>query len=246
MLGLVNQIKVEILRTIRNRSFVVFSVGMPVIFYFIFTNVVGGNEQVGGVEWKAYYLMSMTVFSLIGAALFNLGITLAYEKKEGWTKQLQVTPLPQWAYLTSKIITQSILNLGIIIIMFVIGAIVNDIHLSISKWVISGLWIWLGVLPFLALGTVLGTFKTAETAQAFANVLNLSLAVLGGLWMPIEILPKMMQVIGKYLPSYHYGHGAREIIAGHTINFQDVSSLVSYLILFMVLSVYITKKREAV
>ncbi|MMZ66137.1 hypothetical protein D1872_286090 [compost metagenome] len=64
--------------------------------------------------------------------------------------------------------------------------------------------------------------------------------------MPIEILPKFMQLIGKWLPSYNYGNGAWEIIRGQAPEWRNVLILLGYFLLFMVLSTYIRKKQEVV
>ncbi|MCB6955638.1 hypothetical protein LIZ58_15755, partial [Dorea longicatena] len=59
----------------------------------------------------------------------------------------------------------------------------------------SGGWILLGSLPFLSIGTLIGCMKKVETAAAISNVLYMLLAVCGGMWMPIEVMPKTMQNI---------------------------------------------------
>ena len=53
-----------------------------------------------------------------------------------------------------------------------------------------GIMVIVRVTPFLALGTVIGSIKKADAAAGLANILNMSLAIVGGLWMPIEVFPK--------------------------------------------------------
>ena len=64
--------------------------------------------------------------------------------------------------------------------------------------------------------------------------------------MPMEVLPKMIQNIGAWLPAYNYGNGAWEIIRGQTPELRNIVILAAYLILFMVISTYIRRKQEAV
>ena len=70
----------------------------------------------------------------------------------------------------------------------------------------------------LALGTVIGSIKKADAAAGLANILNMSLAVIGGLWMPIEVFPKILRTIGEWTPTYHFGSGAWDIVAGKSID----------------------------
>ena len=60
-----------------------------------------------------------------------------------------------------------------------------------------------GVLPFCALGLLLGTLVKGQGAPAVINMLYLPMAFLSGLWFPVTSLPKAMQSIAPALPSFH-------------------------------------------
>lgn len=246
MNGLIAQCQAELLRTVRQRRFIFMTIAMPVIFYFVFTSTVSGNQKIDGTEWKNYYLISMTTFSVIGAALNSLGIRFAQERHQGWTHLLRLTPLPSSAYIVSKILAQSLLNSGIIIVIFMVAALFKGVHMTLSHWILSGLWILIGALPFIAIGIFIGLLKSIEVTQVVANILHLALAMLGGLWMPLAILPHAIQTIAKWLPSYRVADVAWNMIGNHSLIWSDLSVLALYLIVFMVLSIYIIKRQEAV
>ena len=54
-------------------------------------------------------------------------------------------------------------------------------------------------------GLTLGFLLNTNAAVAFANIVFMGLAVLGGLWIPIFVFPELMQTIAKFLPTYHLG-----------------------------------------
>ncbi|RCX18502.1 ABC-2 type transport system permease protein [Fontibacillus phaseoli] len=242
---LIKQCRAELLRVIRNPYYVFWSLLMPIMFYFIFTRVVntGGENQ---AEWAAHYLMSMTTFSVMGSAIMTLGIRLVQERTQGWTTFMRVTPLPGPVYFFGKMFGQTVMHLISIVFIFLAGVLINGVSLPALTWVYSVLWILAGSLPFLAIGTLVGTMKRVDTASGVSNAIYLALAVTGGMWMPIEIMPKLMQHIGKWLPSYNFGNGAWEIIRGHAPDWSNILILLGYLILFMILSTYIRKKQEVV
>ncbi len=242
---LIKQCKAELLRVIRNPYYVFWSLLMPIMFYFIFTRVVntGGENQ---AEWAAHYLMSMTTFSVMGSAIMTLGIRLVQERTQGWTTFMRVTPLPGPVYFFGKMFGQTVMHLISIVFIFLAGVLINGVSLPALTWIYSGLWILAGSLPFLAIGTLVGTMKRVDTASGVSNAIYLALAVTGGMWMPLEIMPKLMQHIGKWLPSYNFGNGAWEIIRGHAPDWSNILILLGYLILFMILSTYIRKKQEVV
>ncbi|MGG6313334.1 ABC transporter permease [Paenibacillus macerans] len=245
MRTLTMQGKAEILRVFRNPYYVFWSLMMPILFYFIFTKVVNtGTDDPG--EWQAHYLMSMTTFSVMGSAIMTLGIRLVQERTQGWSTFMRITPLPGPVYFLGKMFGQTMMHLFSIAFIFLAGYLINGVSLSPLTWICSGLWILAGSLPFLALGTLVGLMKRVDTASGVSNVLYLVLAVMGGMWMPMEILPRVMQSIGKWLPSYQFGNGAWAIIRGEAPSWSNVLILLGYLFLFMVLSTYIRKKQEAV
>jgi ABC-2 type transport system permease protein len=232
------------LRIIRNPYYVFWSLLMPIMFYFIFTRVVNtGNDD---PTWRAHYLMSMATFSVMGSAIMTLGIRLVQERTQGWTTFIRITPLPGSVYFFGKMFGQTMMHLFSVICIFIAGYLINGVSLSAGQWVLSGLWILIGSLPFLAIGTLVGAMKRVDTASGVSNVIYMALAVAGGMWMPIEILPQLMQKIGHWLPSYNYGNGAWEIVRGSAPHWSNVLILLGYLVVFMLLSVYIRKKQEAV
>ncbi|AIQ21720.1 ABC transporter permease [Paenibacillus sp. FSL E2-8871] len=238
------QCKAEMLRIIRNPYYVFWSLLMPIMFYFIFTRVVNtGNDD---PTWRAHYLMSMATFSVMGSAIMTLGIRLVQERTQGWTTFIRITPLPGSVYFFGKMFGQTMMHLFSVICIFAAGYLINGVSLSAGQWVLSGLWILIGSLPFLAIGTLVGAMKRVDTASGVSNVIYMALAVAGGMWMPIEILPRLMQKIGHWLPSYNYGNGAWEIVRGSAPHWSNVLILLGYLVVFMLLSVYIRKKQEAV
>lgn len=238
------QCKAEMLRIIRNPYYVFWSLLMPIMFYFIFTRVVNtGNDD---PTWRAHYLMSMATFSVMGSAIMTLGIRLVQERTQGWTTFIRITPLPGSVYFFGKMFGQTMMHLFSVICIFIAGYLINSVSLSAGQWVLSGLWILIGSLPFLAIGTLVGAMKRVDTASGVSNVIYMALAVAGGMWMPIEILPQLMQKIGHWLPSYNYGNGAWEIVRGSAPHWSNVLILLGYLVVFMLLSVYIRKKQEAV
>jgi ABC-2 type transport system permease protein len=241
----VMQCKMEIKRVLRNKYFVFWSLAMPIIFYYIFTNVVNTNAEDPNA-WEAHYLMSMTVFSVMGSSIMTLGIRMVQERAEGWSNFIRTTPLSDHVYFAAQMVGQTFIHALSITVIFASGAIINGVSLTPFEWITSGLWILFGSFPFLAIGTLVGLMKKVETAAGISNVLYMVLAVSGGLWMPLEIMPSMMQNIGQWLPSYHFGSGAWEIVQGGTPSWKNFLLLITYLALFMLLSIYIRRKQEAV
>ncbi|WP_182201107.1 ABC transporter permease [Paraliobacillus salinarum] len=244
MHAIMTQCKFEMVRIFRNPYFVFWSLFMPILFYFIFTNIVdtGVTDE---DEWQAYYLMSMTTFSVMGSAIMNFGIRMVQEHSEGWSAYMKLTPFPSWAYFASKMFGQLTIHLLSIFIVFLAGFIINDVSLTASQWIFSGIWILIASIPFLALGSLVGTMRKVETASGVSNVIYLALAILGGMWMPVRIFPSFLQRLAEWLPSYHFSDGAWNIVQGASPDWQSYFVLTAYLCIFLLLAVFIRRKQEA-
>jgi len=240
-----NQCKAETIRMLRNPYYIFWSLLMPIIFYIIYTRVFNSGME-NQNEWNAHFLMSMAAFSVMGSSIMTMGIRLVQERSQGWTNYIRVTPLSGLTYFLAKMIGQSLVHSFSIIVIYAAGMLINDVSLSVSEWVLSAGWILLASMPFLALGTLIGLMNKVETASGISNILYLALAITGGMWMPMEMLPDTIQKVGSLLPAFHFGNGAWQIIGGNSPELKNILILFGYLVLFMLLSTYIRKKQEAV
>jgi len=240
---LIAQSKVEMLRMSRNVYFVFWSLMIPVAFYVLYTRIFDTGTS-DAEAWNAHYLMSMTCFSIMGSSIMTLGIRLVQERAHGWSTFLQVTPLPGSIYFAGKMVGQTAMHLCSIVIIFTAGYLINGVELTASQWIGSALWILAGSLPFLALGTCIGTFRRVDTASGMSNMLYLALALLGGMWMPLDVMPEWLARIGSWLPSNSFGNGAWNIAAGQAPALRDILILAAYLAGFMLLSTYIRRKQK--
>ncbi|WP_062106751.1 ABC transporter permease [Bacillus niameyensis] len=240
-----HQCEIEILRMLRNPYYLFWSLFMPILFYIIFTKIFKFDVPDQN-EWNAHYLMSMTTFSVMGSSIMTMGVRLVEERTQGWTTFIRVTPLSDAVYYSAKMVGQTLVHVLSVLVIFVAGVVVNQVSLSALEWVFSAGWILLASVPFLAIGTLVGTMKRVDTAVGVSNVIYMVLAITGGMWMPMDVLPNIIQKIGLWLPAFQFGNGAWEIIRGHAPDVRNILILSAYLLLFMVLSIYIRRKQEAV
>src|SRR5450631_1154680 len=74
----------EFLRLLRTRSFSFSVVGFPVVFYLFFGIIMNRGQHIGAISVAKYVLASYTVFGMVGAALFGIGVGLAGDLAAGW------------------------------------------------------------------------------------------------------------------------------------------------------------------
>ena len=135
--------------------------------------------------------------------------------------------MPPLAYLAAKAIMAMIFSAILVVSLFVIGTAFGGVHLSLGRFLGLAMAMIVGTIPFCALGLMIGCYSAPNSAPAVVNVLFLPLAFCSGLWLPIQLLPKVLQRIAPFLPPYHLGHWLYNRVgfagAGHPI--QHVAAL---------------------
>src|SRR6202012_1991987 len=80
----------------------------------------------------------------------------------------------------------------------------------------------LGLLPIAALAVWLGYVARPDSLQAIMGGLISLLALLGGLWVPIESFPNWVGDIAKALPTYWAAGAGRDALAGSWMGWHGV------------------------
>jgi ABC-2 type transport system permease protein len=202
----------EIRRMLRNRRTLVFILIMPAVFFLLFA-LPHKRETLGnGQPVKAYIMISLAVYGAMVATTSG-GAMVAVERALGWSRQLRLTPLRPAAYVATKVLTAMTLGLIAVLVEFAVGA-ASGVRLPLHVWLLSGLAAWTGSLVFAAFGLFGGYLAPAENVMQFLGPVLAMLAMFGGLFVPLEVLPDLMQQIAKFTPVYGVGEIARSPLTG--------------------------------
>ncbi|HDJ1878119.1 TPA: ABC transporter permease, partial [Staphylococcus aureus] len=174
------------------------------------------------------YMYSMTVYSLISFSLMAFPIDIINEKQNGWRQKLMATPLTPASYYISKIVKTMAQFAIAIIVIFMIGHFYKGVTLSISQWIESGVLLWLGASLLITFGVLFSLINDIQKASALGNIVTIGLAVLGGLWFPVNTFPNWLQHIAHVLPSYHLRKLGLDIVSNHHIDLRSFGILILY------------------
>jgi ABC-2 type transport system permease protein len=203
----------ELLRTLRNRRFFLLSLGFPLILYFVIA-APRAHEHIGGaggITVALYYMVGLAAFGTMSAMLSS-GARIAAERAVGWNRQLRVTPLTPRAYFRVKVITGYMLALISLLVLYAAGASLG-VSLSAGEWLkMTGL-ILIGLVPFAALGIMLGHLLTPDSiGPALGGGVSL-LGILGGVWFQ---LPShgFLHDLAQLIPSYWLVRASHVVFGG--------------------------------
>ena len=233
----------QLRRVGRNKQFLFFTVLLPALFTIFFTKIFGG--QAGSAEYQAYagsYMVSMMAYGSIGAAL-GATIRISFDRHSGWLRQLRVTPVPQTQIVGVDIAVGALLTLPSLVVVALVGRFVNGVQLDLGTWLGLVAVLWIGSVAFVALGLLLGLSLDEKAAGGAMGLASVVLAMLGGLWVPVQFFPESMQVLARFLPSYWYAEMGRDVAAGSVPAVLGVLALVGFTAAFAALAVLVARRR---
>ncbi|HET8941594.1 MAG TPA: ABC transporter permease [Rudaea sp.] len=191
--------KYEFLRVLRTPAFAFPTLLFPPLFYLLFGLLL--NRGNGGA---AHYLFaSYSVFGVMAPSLFGFGVGMAIERERGWLALKRVAPMPAGAYLVAKMVMAMLFALLIYVILAILAYTMGGVRLTLAAWSSIGVVAVLGVIPFCAMGLMIGAKANASAAPAFVNLIYLPMAFLSGLWMPLSMLPPVLTQIAPLWPAWH-------------------------------------------
>ncbi|MCI9887398.1 ABC transporter permease [Micrococcales bacterium 31B] len=205
---------IEIKRLLRNRRTLVFTLFMPAVFYLIFglSNSSEPLNNPGNDTYAEYILISLTVYAALISATAS-GTQVAVERSQGWSRQLRLTPISPAAYIATKAIAALTMSLIAVIVQLAFGTIFGA-RLGLTDLLVGGLVAWLGSLTFAALGLFVGYLMPSENVMQVLGAVVSILAMLGGLFMPVEIMGDTFKAIAEWTPAYGIGNMARSHLVG--------------------------------
>jgi ABC-2 type transport system permease protein len=101
----------------------------------------------------------------------------------------------------------TVLAFGVVIVggLAVVGVTLGGVRLDASAWIRLALALAFGMVPFAALGLLLGVACRPDAVSPVVNQVFMVSSAASGLWIPIEALPRAWQQAAVLLPPYHYG-----------------------------------------
>jgi len=197
------EVRYEFVRSLRTRAYSLSVIGFPLVFYLFFGILMNRNQNFHGISVATNMLAGYAVFGAIGASLFGIGVGLAGDLSAGWLELKRASPMPPLAYLLAKCCTAIGFATIIVTSLTIMGITAAGAHITLLQYLQMVALIALGCIPFASMGLVLALVAPFNAAPGIANMIYLPMSFLGGLWMPIEVLPVFLQKFAPVFPTYH-------------------------------------------
>lgn len=212
-------INLELKKNLQDRGLLFWTLILPIVFTILFISVFtsGANET----ESQQIILSIVPGYTVMFVFFIMITMTESFlkDQKIGMVARIASTALSAYLYLLGKWMPYMYIVFIQIVILLLFGKLVYNIPLEqpVYLFVLSVLLTFMVTGLGLALAVIV---KTSNMGIALTQVVALGGAVLGGLWMPVDMMPEFLQTISRFLPQYWAHQAFQDAMAG-TLGMMD-------------------------
>lgn len=168
-----------------------------------------------------YTFAGLLGFSIIGLGIFGPVNVFPELKKQGILRRLSTTPLKVWQYFVSNVISQTIVGLLTMSVLFIVAIAVFHLNI-VGNYLELILFLALGIITILGIGLALGGWaKNERQAAPLSNIVVFPMMFLSGTFFPRFLMPEWLQNVSAFLPLTPIIDGIR-LIATEGKHFVDL------------------------
>jgi ABC-2 type transport system permease protein len=147
-----------------------------------------------------YTFAGLLGFSIIGIGIFGPVNVFPELKKQGILKRLHTTPLQVWQYFLANVVSQAVVGLMTMVLMFSVA--ITVFHLNLTGNIIElALYLVFGIIMILGIGLAIGGWAKNERQSApISNIVVFPMMFLSGTFFPRFLMPHWLQQVSAFLP----------------------------------------------
>lgn len=237
---------VELKRLFRNSSVVVFTLIFPIAMLVMIglpnknTSISGVPVSQGGMSAAVPIMISMAVYGAMVASTMT-GVSVASERAQGWSRQLRLTPLNPVVYILVKVVCGMVLGAIAVIVTLIVGAVLG-ITAPLGNLIAAGALAWLSSLMLTSLGLAVGYAFPAQNAMRYLGPILPILSFMGGLFVPLAIMPEAVQIGAKFTPLWGIANLSQSAVIGVAPDGWSVPNLIVWFLVFTGLAVLMFRR----
>lgn len=199
---------------------------------------------------------NVPAWSLFGIffIIIPLSINIVKEKNQGTFLRLRTNPTPYWLIILGKTFTYLLVTLAQFYLMVIVGKHLFPL-IGLPSFKTGANFVSLSVIALFAglaaigLGILIGTIaKTQEQSAPLGATLVVLLAAIGGVWVPVFVMPPFMQAISNISPMNWALDAFYDVIL-RNVPFKSIIGAILLLLLFALVTIsaaviYDKKKRS--
>jgi ABC-2 type transport system permease protein len=180
-----------------------------------------------------YLIPGLIGFAILTSPMFSMVELVSTYRKDGFFRQLSLTPLTRAEWLTARILWYIGLTLVSAAVMLAVGIYVFGAHITIPLAMLPFLFV--GPFLFVSLGMLAGSVtKSPESAAVIGNIITFPMMFLSGTFFPTSDFSPGLLAVAKVLPLYYVIDGLNSVML-----FSDTTRALTDFVVVLAISVAI-------
>jgi ABC-2 type transport system permease protein len=227
---------VRIRITLRNKTFLFFSLIMPLAIFFLYGSVFAK----GRAEAVSYLMGPILSFTVMGT-FWGLSMQLVTWREQGILRRFRLAPIAPSSMIVSSILANYLLILPTVILELLLARFMYHVT-AFGNLVSVFTLVILGITSFGAMGLVVASVtNTMQETQIINQLLWFALIFLSGATVPLALLPRMVQRIGLFLPATYFIYGLQRAMLNNAA-LQTLGMVLVSLIAWAALAIFISSQ----
>jgi ABC-2 type transport system permease protein len=193
------------------------------------------SNNLGYFDFILPGILSMTIMQL---GIFGVAFSFVAFKASGALRRIQATPVHPVYFVFAQACVRLLVTLATATVLVSFGIYFFDFHM-VGSFFSFALVCILGILIFLGIGFSIAGWARDETQVApVANLIQLPLLLLSGIFFPRDGFPSWLKTITDYSPLTYVSHALRKI-ANEGVSLADLPvDMIGMLIWLVVIYVF--------
>jgi len=164
----------------------------------------GDQTYAGNLSYAQTYTPSYILLITFTTVFFAFGFDQVTHRTTGVEKRIRLSPVSKNTLLLSSIIRSVIITSFGYVFVFTIGMLMYDLQFHVLNFIMAyGFFIALNAVLLVIASAIYSFFNEMKSALVFSIVIFQVVIFTGGFALPINRMPKFIQVIAEFNPLYH-------------------------------------------
>lgn len=199
---------------LREPTALFFTVLFPVGMFALFASLFGNRPGPAGIPYAATMVATYGTYGVVSVMLTNPGIRTAEDRTTGWLRVKKVSGAPVGATIAAKVISALPYAVVVVLALAAVSLAVVGPVIGIGTALRLTAVLLLGSLPFALLSLAIGFVATPNATAAILNAVLFPMVIASGLWFPPEMLPRFVNALAPFLPTYQLAQVALAQLTG--------------------------------
>lgn len=158
------------------------------------------TETTEGLDRFDYTFSGLLGFTMLSLGVFGPTQVFPRLKSKGVLRRYKTTPLRVWQYFVGNVISNALVGVLAIGIMFAVATLFFDLQMRGNYLVFAVVGV-LGVTMLFGIGLAVGGWaKNENQAAPLAQLIALPMMFLSGVFFPVFLMPDFLQRITAFIP----------------------------------------------